>query len=305
MRIKSFIYSSEANILGIISNSLVHRTGKVAALKLVKAEISRISSRLKLNRVETNRLWLDSYKMYLNVSRRVTGTLMRIGYKRQEEVGYSEVLRQRIDATYKTVHKLVVQPGLLEKNKNELYRNVEHRLKHDELYDPVKGIIAMSRAKASYSPFFVCDMHKDCAKDHEHAEGKVYIDEDWKQYISDQSTVDAIQKYVRSHKIQTVQYITGAPTYLTTRNNCRHQLHNVEISLVLSLSAREIVKKNNLYVVEKKPMTYERIQYTKYYDRLKILNELQSITPCNELTKDIKATRKLCRIWANRAGMRR
>lgn len=302
IRLKQFIYTSEANILGIISNSLVHRTPKIATLKLVKAEILRISGRLGLSRAETNKLWLDSYEMYQRVSKKTFSTLRKIGYKKQEAVGYAETLQRRQNATYNAVHKLIVYPGKLEKMKNELVRNVEHREKHDELFHPVSGLINQDRA----SPFWICSSHAKPAKDHADHEGKLYYNQDW---MDDQNQDPELKaralRIIRSRKMISIQEITGAPVYLVTRPNCKHFFIPVEIDEVVGRSNKQLLKEHKGYMPDESPISYETRQYRAYYDRLKVLQELRSITPCDELEKDVRSTRRLAVIWINKSRANR
>ena len=297
IRVRQFIYTSEANIVGIISNSLVHRTPKVQTLKMVKAEVLRISKNLKLTNLETNTLWQDAYSMYQKVSKHTFSSLRKIGYKRQEEQGYDQNLIARQNATYKAVHKLVVYPGKLEKNKNELFRIYEHNRKHDELFHPVSGLFATDRA----SPFFICSSHVNPAKDHADHEGKLYYNADWfREVDADPDVVARARRIIRSRKLISVQEITGAPVYLVTRPNCKHFFIPVEIDDVVGKSNKQILKEHKGYMPNEEPISYEKRQYRAYYDRLKVLLELRNVTPSEELEKDIKDTRRLCRKWANR-----
>lgn len=298
IRLKQFIYASEANILGIISNSLVHRTPKIATLKLVKAEIARISGRLRLSRTETNKLWLESYAMYQQVSKKTFSTLRKIGYKKQEEVGYKETVLRRQNATYNAVHKLVVYPGKLEKIKNELARSVEQREKHDTLFHPVTGQINQNRA----SPFWICSSHANPAKDHAAHEGKLYYNQDW---IDDPNQDPAAKaralRIIRSRKMISIQEVTGAPVYLVVRPNCKHFFIPVEINEVVGRSNKQLLKEHKGYMPDESPISYEKRCYRAYYDRLKVLQELRSITPCDELEKDVRNTHRLAVIWANKS----
>lgn len=297
-RLKSFIYASEANIVGIISNSLVHRTPKIVTLKLIKTEIYRISSILGLNYLETNKLWLDSYKMYQSVSKRTFSVLRKIGYKDQKEAGYAETLRRRQNATYEAVHKLVVQPGTLEKSKNELVRSVTQRQKHDELFHPVTGLINQDRA----SPFWICSAHAKPAKDHADHEGKLYFNADWFKEDHPEADKARARHIIRSRKMISIQEITGAPVYLTTRCNCKHFFIPIDdMEDIVGKSNKTLLKEHKGYMSDESPISYETRQFRAYYDRLKVLKELRSITPCEELDKDISSTSKLCRIWAKRS----
>lgn len=297
-RLKSFIYASEANIVGIVSNSLVHRTPKIVTLKLIKTEISRISVRLGLSRLETNKLWLDSYKLYQSVSKRTFSVLRKIGYKEQKEAGYAENLRKRQNATYQAVHKLVVQPGVLEKSKNELVRSVMQQKKHDELFDPTVGLINQDRA----SPFWICSSHAKPAQDHQEHEGKLYFNADWFKDDHPEADKARARQIIRSRKMISIQEITGAPVYLCVRCNCKHFFIPIEdMDDIVGKSNKTLLKEHKGYMPNESPISYETRQFRAYYDRLKILKELRTITPCEELNKDIASTTKLCKIWHKRS----
>ena len=301
IRLKQVIYRAEANIVAIISNSLVHRTPKIATLKSVKAEILNVSGRLGLSPVETNRMWLDAYTMYQKVSKKTFSTLRKIGYKKQEEVGYKETLQKRQNATYNAVHTVVVYPGNLEKMKNELVRAVEQREKHDDLFHPASGLFATNRA----SPFFICSSHAKPAKDHADWEGKLYFNQDWLDNHQEDSELARVRRIIAARKLISVQEVTGPPVYLVTRPNCKHFFIPVEIDEVVGHSNKQLLREHKGYMKDEEPISYEKRQYRAYYDRLKVLEELKSITPSEELDKDLKNTRHLMRIWANRAKPQR
>lgn len=302
-RLKQFLYTYETNILGIIQNSCVFGVPKSKTLSLIRRETSRISAFLGLSRLETNILWINSNKTYNLASKRLFSTLRKLQVKKGSP-GYDEILARRRDEAYRAVRDLYIYSGQLEKDKNQVADNVERRTKHQRIFE-YGGLIDASRAKqeeGSYSPFFICDAHKNPAHEHAEHEGHIFVDEDWEKFISDPSTVKKIQRYIQNHHVLTVQYVTGEPVYLVTRKNCRHNLYNIPLDEVLGSSARSILKRHNLYLPDVKPESYEHEQYRKYYERLKVLQNLHKLSPSEQLESDIARTKQLVLKWyrANR-----
>lgn len=302
VKLQQFLYTSETNIIGMISNGLVHKTPKSVVLKQIKAETARISRLLGLNRAETNYLWGMSYRYYNQVSKKVFSKLAKIGYKKINELGYNETLKLRQNAVYEAVQKQIIYKGDLEKEKNELVRSVEHRIKHDGLFHPVTGLIATNRAEEDYSPFFLASSHAHPAKDHARYEGKFYYDADYASYMKNPGEVARIGKIISRRKMTSVQEVTAAPVWLVTRPNCKHYLIPVAIDEVAGSSEKSLLKARNMYMPDEIPLSYEKRQYRAYYDRLKVLEKLKTISPSDKLDEDIKNTRNLVKLWAAKAS---
>lgn len=114
----------------------------------------------------------------------------------------------------------------LEKNHNEIQKNKDKQL----------------QAKI----FYLASKHLDSAEDHKDYQGKMYIDEKWKDYIDDEGIRLAVENYIRLHDVKTFQWVIGKPVYFITRPNCRHFFKELTIEETLSDSARDLRKKYNM-----------------------------------------------------------
>lgn len=294
---KARLYTSELNLVAIISNNLVHKVPKSITLRQMQSEIRHISAKLGLSRLETNKLWLVANKMYLSVSKRVFSKLAKIGYKKIKEEGYTETLKLRQNTVYSVQKKLWIYSGELEKVKNDVYSSVEHREKHDGL----RQMLDNTRASDRYSPFFLASAHQKCAKDHQDSEGKLFFDEYWRDYVPDADEQARILRIIKDRKLQSIQYITGAPVLLGVRKNCKHYFIPVSIDEIKHAGNKKLLKEHDAYMPDEKPLSYETQRYRVYYDRLKALQYLKKVCPSPDLDKDILDTRRLASIWGSRA----
>lgn len=292
-RLKQVVFGYEVRVNAIIGNSLVHRVPKQQTLKLIKKELGRLTKYANLSPIETNHLWQNSYSRYIRVSKQSFSSLRRANnYKKPEKNSqdYEQELALRKNIVYKTIRK---EWQGLEHEKNDLANEYEFRNKHDSLMEQFASGI-----------FYLCSTHVNPAKDHADWEGKVYVSEDWEDRVSpDQHS--QVGAYIRNHKVQTVQWVTGEPVYLVTRPNCKHYFIEVDVEEVLGSSVKKLLKAHDMYMQDEPEITYEYAQYRNYYDRLKALTYLHRMFDAEELSADITHTRKLARKWrseVNRAN---
>ena len=170
----------------------------------------------------------------------------------------------------------------------------EQRLKHDQIFGPA-GMLEQA-SEETKSPFFLCSSHPKPAKDHAAWEGKMYYDEDYESYVNPDDLY-LIRAYIRNHKLQTVQWVVGAPVFLTTRKNCKHYFKNVGIDEVLHSSARSILKKHGMIMPNEVPVPSKVLYYREYYNRLKVEEALHKLVPNERLAKDITKDKKLLDKW--------
>lgn len=124
--------------------------------------------------------------------------------------------------------------------------------------------------------FFLCSTHGDPAKDHKAYQGKVYVDRFWRQKVSG-SDYYKVASYIKNHNIKTVQYIMGAPVWLTTRPYCKHYFIPLQTSAVLTSSANKLRKQ-----VEQPTTTKTYTIDTYYTQRDQAHQYLYSFFPCDE-----------------------
>lgn len=119
--------------------------------------------------------------------------------------------------------------------------------------------------------FYITSFYGDCAKDHADYQGKIYYDAEWKANAP-KDRIDEIQNYIDSNKLKTVQEITDAPVYLTSRPNCRHYFQYIDIDSVLGAKNNDDVNKlreeRNLNSGGKyQPEKYEALQKQRLNER--------------------------------------
>ena len=177
--------------------------------------------------------------------------------------------------------------------------NQEHKIINKELrreQDETKNTILNDSLKATSvdgKVFFVASSHDDCAEDHKEAQGKIYIDQNWRNILSG-PIKDEVDVYIKQHNIPTMQYIINAPVYFITRPNCRHYF--------VRYSAQDILKGN--YIVPHHKIgprhslqTPSKINYEYYSDRLDLYQKLNKVFKTKELTSKITKTKILIKKW--------
>lgn len=291
--VKRRLVKLEIDVFGIISNGLLHHTPKNTILKQLQKEIRLLSVQLGLSDAERNQLWTSAYSKYDHISKRTFGSLRSIERKFGKKEDYEQSLIQRRAVIYSCIRANIQNNDLI-KEANSIVFSYEHRLKHDELFGP-EGLLSNAR-DSSQSPFFLCSSHVNPAKDHAPYQGKLYYDESWESYVP-ADDADRIRAIIRNRKLLTIQYITGAPVYLTTRRNCKHYFINVSIDEVAHASAKALVRKHGMIQKQDQPVSRNVLYYREYYNRLKIEEALHVLVPNEKLAKDIAKDKRLLDKW--------
>lgn len=290
--VKRRLVKLEIDVFAIIANGLIHHTPKQKILAQLRKEIQVLSVQIGLDDVEKNRLWLYAYKQYQEVSKKTTVSLLRIERKFGKKEDYEQSLVQRRGVIYDSIRAKIQNNDLI-KEANSVMYNYEYRMKHDELYGN-EGLL--DSAKSSGSPFFLCSSHKNPAKDHADWEGKMYYDENFEDYVSG-TDLYSCRAYIRNHKLKSVQWVAGAPVYLTTRRNCKHYFINVPIEQVMHNSCRSLLRKHGMVMQDVAPVSRNVLYYREYYNRLKVEEALNKLVPNEKLSKDIAKDKKLLDKW--------
>lgn len=284
----------ESKVISLISNGIVQRVPKRTTLKLIKSELlSKSVQDLDLFPAELNKLWWDAIKMYNAVSKKAFYSI-----KKQNKIENSDKnVENRSAIVYEFVKKYAIQNNALQKTAYDVSISAEGRKKHDDVYG-YNGFIKKNQENLeNYSPFFLCSVHTDCSSDHKDAQGKVYIDEDWKKFVNDLEIRKKISAYVKNRKIVSVQEVCSAPVYLITRPNCRHYFKNLPIDEVLSSSAKSLVRRHEMYYDKEYSVTPTKSVLNRYMKRLNIENELRKVLDTPKLSEDIKKDKQLIRKW--------
>lgn len=292
--VKRRLLKLEIDVFGIISNGLLHHTPKHKILGMIRKELQIVSVHIGLTAAEINQLWGQFLKTYLEISRKTFSSLRKIELRFGKKEDYEESLKQRRATIYDSIRVRIMRNDLV-KLANEMMYQYEYRRKHDAIFG-TDGLLDQKDDLENYTPFFLASSHPKPAKDHADWEGKVYYDEDWEKYVSDQDA-DRIRAYIRNHKLRSVQWVVGPPVYLVTRRNCKHYLRPIPLEEVLHSSAKSLLKKHKMYMPNEKPVSRDVLYYREYYDRLKVEEALHELVPNEKLAKDILKDKKLLAKW--------
>lgn len=115
---------------------------------------------------------------------------------------------------------------------------VNYVTRHGHTRNAIKQISKAMRE----SIFVVCSWHKSPAKDHKDFQGKIYIDENWKNRVKSESLINKIQNFINENNIKTIQEVVNSPVYLCVRPNCKHILIPISIKKALNKPVREFLK---------------------------------------------------------------
>lgn len=260
--LKFRIYSFEVRCAALISSGLTEGKNKTQILRALKKLLRSFCGTIRLTPDQVNKLWEICLTTYSKISRSVWG-------KRRDPKKVYEAIRS-------------VLP-YLEHEKNELGRNIEELDKRAYLENLTRSGV-----------FYISTVHTNCAEGHKDYQGKIYVDENWKDKCDDQLQ-KKVAAYIRNHKCMTIQEVVGDPVYLITRPNCRHRFVEIDVDEVLHSSVNKILKKHHLY--REGANSYAYSQYRMYYERLKVLLALRETLTCDKLEDDIKKTRALIKKW--------
>jgi hypothetical protein len=121
-----------------------------------------------------------------------------------------------------------------------------------------KEKLQSTRAVVKDSVFVMCSKHYPVAADHKDWQGKLYVNQGWRNMVSG-SEYRAVNEYVKENGIITIQSVMKNPPYLITRPNCRHKLVKVPVSAVLGGLA------NDYMIVTHSKKKYDRKADLKEY----------------------------------------
>lgn len=216
-------------------------------------------------------------------------------------------------ADSEAVYTFMKQERMMQTTKQPAYKianDIEAKSKDIHLED----ILKENRHKEVPEIFYLASEHGDCAEDHENYQGKLYIDNRWRKYITDKSKIKAITGFVSKNHISYLQYVLGRPIWLITRPNCRHYIVSVPTAEVLSgksihsmLSERNMIssvgrrgiRQTIRHSIDKGWYTRENVEsiIKQYESRLSYLLSLEKAYGNDEISRDISKTRLLVKKW--------
>lgn len=285
--VKRRLVQLEVDVFGIVSEGVLARRGKYVIMTRIKHRIQDIAVQLELDQLEMDTLWAQSLSLYTTVVKNSSVQLHKLRSNPDQEL--------KKEAVYTAIRPMVIQNSFL-RDANVVTKLYEQRKKEVQIQE----LLDFAASGESPSPFFLCSSHPKAAKDHEPYQGKMYFDEDWEKNSS-YSDADraSIRAYIRNHKLRSLQWVTGAPVYMTMRPNCKHYFTNIPLQEVLHASARSLLKKHGMIDPDELPASEQRLNYRAYYNRLKIEKELSKHVECPKLIQDMnRDSRKLIDKWS-------
>lgn len=216
---------------------------------------------------------------------------------KKKGLSYSEKTSLKKEVVYVAVRRAVLDKHDVSKATNKVANHIEARQK-DETIEYM-----LEKGAEVKSPYYLCSVHKEPAKDHAKYQGKIYIDRNWKDYIVDKELRYKISMYNRNHNVRSVQYIIGEPVYLIRRPNCKHFFIPIPIDEVLTSSARALVRRHEVIgEQEAAPMSDAQYVLRAYERDLKRDKALYDSIPTDGLEKDIAREKMLVRKWRRKTS---
>lgn len=141
--------------------------------------------------------------------------------------------------------------------------------------------------------FYVASAHDDCAEDHLPYQGKLYVDENWRNKVKNTKEVS---DFIQRNHIKTIQWVTGEPVYFLTRPHCRHYF--VRVSLNDALMGTFVVPHHTVGP-RNGIQTKAKVNLTYYKRRLNMLNVLYKRKQTDDLKAKILKTNIIIKKWKN------
>lgn len=282
-----------ADMTGIIYNGLVHNVPKNRILRTLRAEISWYETKLGgISPLAAHKLWLAAVKSYQDTAKTAYLSLRKI----KDSVNYQEKIKMRSEGVFEAINKKVIETGILSSAGNFVINEKEYTGKRENISE----MIDKARSGDDYSPFYLSDSHKNCAKDHLEYESRVYYDENYEQFVTDPEKLAKIKAYIRNHNCMSVQEVTSYPILLCVRNNCKHIIAPVPTEEVLSSSVRKMQIRRKM-IVSTVPVSQAESTSRAYYKRYMDYAELWKVAPNEKLAEKMKRTKQLYKKWARLA----
>jgi len=133
-----------------------------------------------------------------------------------------------------------------------------------------KSLQTITQQSFDESPFVfvIASEHGDSAPDHKEWQGKIYYNENWRQFIADPELAKQVESFIDRRKLRSYQWVRGEPVQMWTRWNCRHKLRAVPVEDVLGKNIRSLLIDNN-FTRFGKPMKekYDNLQTQRTFER--------------------------------------
>lgn len=201
-----------------------------------------------------------------------------------------------IDTRRTMMYKLLKKEKPFERAKSEMSEEIRDTNAKAVQYE-------LDTAYAS-TIFFLISSHSDCARDHEEYQGRIYVNEGWRDLVEDDALAKRVEAFLARRHIQTMQWVTEKPVYMITRPYCRHTYRKISANEAMTFTEEELLKKYHMsYDVggrgANQTMGAKKASYEKYRERLECLKRLYKENPTEELARDIEKTKFLMEKYAS------
>lgn len=271
------------NLLKIVYNGLAEGRSKFQIKQMLTHEYN-----LPLWGSEKSIEILNAALRILNAADKKTRKDLKV--IKNSDKDYTSRLEEQRCAVYKAL-KDIEAIDYLYKDRNLIAKNVESNLKAKEIGNLVD----------SGNIFFLLSSHDNPAKDHAAYQGKIYVNDNYKDIIAGYSDdkKKRIEAYISRQKVKTVGWVTGAPVYMITRPNCKHFFTPIPLDKVLETSVKNLAYQYDTHSTAEEVHNVSKYdQYIKIYKmRLSELRSLYKMSPCDSLYQDIKKTTELIKKW--------
>jgi len=232
----------EANCYAIVYDGLVHQLSRHKIIVKIKQEVGFIVKKYYISKDNASILTKAALDFYYRAYKLTLKQLKSLRMAKNGLKTYSAIIEEASKVVYQVVEDEVRSDRIVKKAINKVANDEELANKLDILHG------MLSNRSGFQSPFYLCTANTNPAADHAPYQGKIYYDEGWKNYILDQNDIVRIEAYIKNHKLKSLQWVIGAPVYMYTRPNCRHEFVRVGIEEVLTSSAASLLKKHNLLI---------------------------------------------------------
>lgn len=285
-----------SDITATVYNGIVHQVPKLRVLRTMRKELDWYATKMGgISLLAHHTLWLGCVKAYNEVAKTAHSSLRKV----PSEINYQEKIKQRSNAVFDAVNKKILDGCDLTKGANFVLNEKEARQKLENLTEELES----SRNSDEYSPFLLSDHHENCAKDHLKFESRIYFDEKYEKYITDEETLAKVNAYIHNHACMSIQEAVGAPNYFLVRPNCKHEVRIVPLEEVLSSSVRKMQIRRKM-IKHHDEMSRQEVYSRAYYAQYQRLKALWDMMPNEKLAKKMKDTKKNYRKWAHLAHKR-
>lgn len=162
--------------------------------------------------------------------------------------------------------------------------------------ETIKNALKTNRHLETPRVFYLASSHNDCAEDHKDYQGKIYIDENWKNYINDVNIVKEINKYINLHNVDTFQWVISKPVWFITRPNCRHFFKALDTNDVFTHDVATLIKNHKMHtkVGKKDQQTIKHPTKKEWYTRTNVEEIIKKYEERYEYHKMLYEANKRC-----------